>query len=537
MIKRILTAVTIILSMVVVVATVSAVYHATGSTSASTYVGEAKDIYQPATATVVEAKEPDQPQQVAEETATPEVSQGTLLTYGESTYVEENPVDVDKLAYVNTITPEEIQSIKDFLEAEPDIDGIVIDDFIAEFGDKFPELIQDEKGEWMYPLNYESLSQKDSERPDAAIKAGLNKEGKPIDDALAFPFDLSYNEVQEILKLKVGKKADFGEARIEELKVQLFKYLLGSPIGLEAYFNLLNKQKIADQFTLEEYWKTGKDYLQKCEESRQGNEAKGINVWLREFKKDSETRYFTNAEHIKYCIALHHLLWPRKAEVAVYTAKANDHYHLVDLADFNSMRVATPADYKETLASLIFPFYTKDGRIAFRFGSNIRDKRPEILNYSATKKPVVNKKPTPTPIPPVVVSPTTTIATWATTTTTTTTVPGNPNNPPGPGPGPNNPETKAPSEGTKAQTGGGQKTDPGPGEQKPDQGNGDGEYKPGTSENPTPPSNGGGEDSPPPTAPIEEHPSNTENGTAGGDDGGAAGGDNGNMGGAPPASD
>lgn len=451
------------------------------------------------------------------ESDTEDSSKETTLASAETFIVED--AEIDKLAYVNTISEEEIQSLKDFLKAQPDIDGEVVKEFWKEYGHLF-EVYQDAEGNYLVQMNEESYQQTDLVRPNKAIEAGLNKQ--PIDDALAFPYQLTNEQVQKILKAKAGQKVDFSESEIEALKVEMFQYLLGSPTGLEAYIKLLNEQKIADKFYLNEYWSAGNEFLEKCKAARKSGE--GMNIWfVKMTSKDGKTSaHYTTEEYHKYVVALFNLLWPRKAEVVVYTAKAGDHYHLIN-CDFNSMRQATPADYSETLASLIFPFYTKDGKIAFRLGSNIRDKRPEVLNYTVVKKPVKKSNPSPTPI--ITYQQTPPITTFA----ITPTVPGTPGTPPGPtptpGPDPNptpkptpNPDPgKAPAEEPKAPVGGGENDDPGPGEKKDDQGNGNGEYKPGTTPNPGdkdehptgPPSDDTDNGTPPPTDPIPVKPPTT----------------------------
>ncbi len=452
------------------------------------------------------------------ESDTSDVEEAQLVNTNAESYVLEN-ASIDKMAYINSITEEEIESLKDFLKAQPEIDGNTVKDFFLEFSDMF-KVFQDENGNYLVAANIESWQQTDLVRPNKAIESGLNKEGKPIDDALAFPYILTKDQVAKILKLKAGQKADFSEQEIETLKIELFQYLLGCPTGLEAYIRLLNEQKIADKFYLNEYWQAGNEFIEKCDKARESGE--GMNIWfVKMVSKDGKTEeHYTTEEYHKYVVALFNLLWPRKAEVAVYTAKANDHYHLIN-CDFNSMRKATPADYSETLASLIFPFYTKDGKIAFRFGSNIRDKRPEILNYTVQKK-VVKKKSNPTPAPKV-------ITTWKQNPVIVQ-VPATPNAPqetilldPDPTPTPTptpTPEYKNPSEGTDAPVGGGKNDDSGPGEKKEDQGNGNGEYQPGTSPNPGdtdkhpegPSADPGGDDNatPPATDPIKVQPPSTE---------------------------
>ncbi|MBR3233423.1 hypothetical protein IKG12_00990 [Candidatus Saccharibacteria bacterium] len=453
--------------------------------------------------------------------------------------------DTDIPAYLDVITTEDIQSIKDFLAAQPDIDGDAVKNFWQKYGGNngYFKVLQDDNSNYLVAAGDEMFMQTDLVRPMKSVDMGLNK--TQIDDAFAFPFELTEEQVSKVLKLGVGQKGDFSDAEIEKLKIQLFQFLFSHPHALEAYIELLNQQKIADEFYLNEYWVLGNEYLERCKTARE--EGKGMNIWYAKYVNDDDGKeyHFTTEDYHKYVIGLFNLLWPRKAEVAVYTAKAKDHYHLMDLGDFNSMRKATLADYDENLASLVFPFYTKTGKIAIRFGANIRDKRPEILNYTVVKKPVVRQKAV-TPVPTQVITPP--IIFGVTTTTTTTPPPSGdtPGNPPPDNPPPGDTEHKSPAEGTKAQTGGGQKSDPGPGEQKPDQGNGNGQYQQGTSENPDgsdqkqydpgPKADNTDNGKAPETEPIETHTSVTENGPSGGN-GGGAGGDNSKEIAPPPAED
>lgn len=461
----------------------------------------------------------------------------------EEVTIEDSNLDAE-IAYADVITAEEIESLKDFLATQPDVDGQVVKSFWQRYGGEngYFVVYQDDNGNYAVPASDEMFYQTDLVRPKKVVEMGLSK--TQMDDAFAFPFNLTEEQVKKILAAKLGSKIDFSEDEISAQRIELFQFLFASPHALEGYFNLLSKQKIADEFVVTDYWQLGNEFLERCKEARKNGE--GMNIWYVTYRNQEDKEILTTSEEYhKYVIGLWNLLWPKQAQAVVYTAKAGNHYHLVDTMDFNSMRAATPADYDESLASLMFPIYTKTGKIALMFGANYRDKRPEILNYTVVKKPVVRQKAV-TPVPTVITPP---IIFGVTTTTTTTPPPSGdtPGNPPPDNPPPGgNTEHKSPAEGTKAQTGGGQKSDPGPGEQKPDQGNGNGQYQQGTSENPDgsdqkqydpgPEADNTDNGKAPETEPIETHTSVTENGPSGGN-GGGAGGDNSKEIAPPPAED
>ena len=466
--------------------------------------------------------------------------------------------NVDEFAYVNVATEEELHEFIEFLESQPDADENMVKAFYQTYGDKLHNWKQTPSGEYVHLLYDRSLMQTDETRPKAAVELGLNK--KQIDDAVSFPFTLNEEQVKKILAAGQGQRIAFSD---EEVEAQVWEYideLLGSYVLAEDGIRRLSEQKIADYTTVGENWKAGSEFLAIAEASRtekyEGEGAdpyaqyrgKGANIWLKKIKDGDVEEHYTTEEYQKYVISFIMMLLPRDARVQVLTALPGNHSHLI-AGDFNSMRVTTNADYKESLASLVFPFYTKTGKVALYFGINERDKRSEILNYTVQKKPVERKKverrttqeiiPIPDPSKP----------------SNPTPGPNPPGpNPPGPTPTPTPPETKNPSEDPvyngNANTGGGPNDDPGPGTLKPDQGNSKSDtvegsqYQQGNSPSesgsqpsydPGPPADNTDGGTPPSTAPIEQHESHYESPSSGGGGESASAGDHNGAMSEPPA--
>lgn len=521
---------------------------------------EATTEYGAETATVAEAtKENKDTDKIAEELAKrsqPEsdvtepksvktVSEEEVQVIPLLAFSKDEAPNVDEFAYVNVATEEELHEFIEFLESQPDADENMVKAFYQTYGDKLHNWKQTPSGEYVHLLYDRSLMQTDETRPKAAVELGLNK--KQIDDAVSFPFTLNEEQVKKILAAGQGQRIAFSD---EEVEAQVWEYideLLGSYVLAEDGIRRLSEQKIADYTTVGENWKAGSEFLAIAEASRtekyEGEGAdpyaqyrgKGANIWLKKIKDGDVEEHYTTEEYQKYVISFIMMLLPRDARVQVLTALPGNHSHLI-AGDFNSMRVTTNADYKESLASLVFPFYTKTGKVALYFGINERDKRSEILNYTVQKKPVERKKverrttqeiiPIPDPSKP----------------SNPTPGPNPPGpNPPGPTPTPTPPETKNPSEDPvyngNANTGGGPNDDPGPGTLKPDQGNSKSDtvegsqYQQGNSPSdtgaqpsydPGPAADNTDNGTPPSTAPIEQHESHYEAPSGGGGGGGSA---------------
>lgn len=490
------------------------------------------------------------------------VVEDATIDFAKLTAKDEAP-DVDELAYKDVATEKELHEFVEFIKEQPDADAGLVEAFYETYGNKLHNWFKTPDGEYVHLLYDSSLMATDEARPKASVEMGLNK--TQIDDAVSFPFTLTEEQVKKILAAGRNQKVAFSEDEIEAQVWEYFDEVLGSYVLAEDGINRLSRQKIADISTVGENWSAGKEFLEKAEASRtttfdgEGKDpyaeyrGKGANVWLTKINGE----HYTNQEFQEYVICYIMMLLPRDARVQVLKAKAGDHSHLI-AGDKNSMRVTTDADYDETLASLVFPFYTKTGKVALYFGVNERDKRHEVLNPTVSRKPVppvkkrVDKKTT-TEIIPIPGTP------------------GTPSNPtPGPGPGPNptptptpTPETKNPIEDPRfqgnADVGGGPNDDPGPGTYKPDQGNSQSPTVPGSQyEQGTSPSDAGTQPSydpgpaadntdggtPPAAAPIEQHdssysqPSSSDSGSSGGGSSqpASAGNDNGAMS-APPADD
>ena len=461
----------------------------------------------------------------AEETAESDIDE--VVAVNTSSEVKEGDIDAILLTTDN-LTDQEIQDLKDYLLSEGNMDGNIVKDFFeGEYGKYFNVYIGPD-GKYYVPLNMESYSQTDIERPKKVVEMGLSE--TQLDDAYAFPFNWTDEQVKEILRIGGNQKANFTEQEIFEKKIELFQYWLGSPTGFEGFVKYRLEQTLADKVPVKDYWTLGNKFTQESNDARK--DGKGMNIWVSTLtsKDGNNEAQYTNEEYMKYVIPVIIEMMGREAYVGVFTAKAGDHLHLVDKG-FSSMRTMTWADYAETKAWLVFPFNTKNGKVAFNEGINCRDKRPGWLTKVVIQKP----KKKVNPVPPVVTYQLPQLPVITGTVITTPSTPSTPSTPgtPDPTPVPSQEEIKSPKEEPKIPVGGGQKSDSGSGEKKEDQGNGKGEYKQGTSENPgnkdeqpTGPPSDSTDNGTAPTKPIEGHDSGNESGSAGGKGGGATG-DNG----------
>lgn len=414
------------------------------------------------------------------------------ISQEEKDELEEN----GEFAYADQLSDEEVDSIIEFFEEQPDVDQDDVAAFVEKYAEYLEDYERDKDGNLLVPLSDESLMQTDDTRPLAAVEMGLNK--KPINDALAFPFELSEEQVKKILAAKGGQKVNFTEEEIDALRVELFREFAGNPILFEAWMRLLTDQNIGQKVDVRERWAKGREFMNLSEISRDlepwtGGTAvdpyanirgKGMNIWLRKVNG----KHYTKPDYQEYVLAMIYLLLPVETDVEVLTAQAGDHYNLIP-GEPSSTRVAEPADYKETLASLVFKIYDKTGRVAIKIGANLRDKRPEILNYTVVKKPVPES--TPAPVNTAKPSPTAVATTQPSqaTTTTANTPETTPTIEPTKPPKKEEEGKKSPKDDNANAETDHKDDDPGPGEKKPDIGDSksdkveDSQYTQGTSTN------------------------------------------------------
>ncbi len=445
----------------------------------------------PAEATVAKATEATKAETEANDTKTKDITETEPVKTELEEEITEETVNIDLvaftkdeapdvddvLAYKDVATEEELHEFVEYMSSQAaDVDADTVKAFFEVYGDKLHNWKVTPDGEYVHLMYDYSLMPTDEQRPKASVDLGLNK--KQIDDAVSFPFTLTEEQVKKILAAGKNQKVAFSDEEVEAQVWEYFDEVLGNYVLAEDGIRMLGEQKIADYTTVSENWAAGREFLEMAEASRtttfegEGKDpyaelrGKGANIWLVSITDDKEENVlYTNQKYIEHVISYIMMLLPRDARVQVLKAKAGDHSHLI-AGDQNSMRVTTRANYDETLASLVFPFYTKTGKVALYFGVNERDKRHEVLN------PTVSNKPKP--VPPTTIKKKKTeeiIPIWNNLLTSSSSGGSNPN----PNPTPNPPETKNPIEDPRyqgnADTGGGPKNDPGPGTYKPDQGN------------------------------------------------------------------
>ena len=387
-----------------------------------------------------------------------EVSTRETFAYDEATA---------KPGYINTteITQEVFDTFVENLNSNWDFSQRSKEEFIAEHPEIFGDYPKDMDGKLAIPFEGEDqMIAQDEARQNAAKLLGL--ETQPINDALDFPNpELTEADVKAILKARTNQKVKL-EKDLEDYEVAIFKDWLSKPVVFEAFINLMLDQKIGSDFTLRENWTGPTKFVEKYDQARE--EGTGVNYWLRDFEDEAGNHYpFMTTEYVyDYVIPFISFVYTQPFSCEVLASR--EHYHLV-AGDNDALRKAELAKYRENKAAFVWRFMLKDNTVALMLGDNVRDGRPEILNYTVIKKPPVKKvDPTPPPVKQqdqVVTN----------TSTTTTSTPPSSDNPPGdnnpPHEDPPKEETKSPSNDNANAETDHKDDDPGPGTWKPDQGN------------------------------------------------------------------
>lgn len=286
----------------------------------------------------------------------------------------EEASNIDELAYKDEVSDEDAAAFREFLESQPDIDEDTLATVMAQCGLDYEV---DNKGNFLVPLSRNSLVSTDATRPRASVEMGLNS--NPIDDAVSFPFNLSSEQVQKVVS---NDLTSFSAEEIDALRKELLREIFENPVLGEAWMRLVTSQKIADFYTIGDYWKTGANFIAEADKAR--SDGEGMNHWLR-----NDGEYYTSTDYQKSMAGLVMFLFSRQSRVETFTALPENHMHLIPQIGeaANSQRFATFADYEEALASLTFRFYLKNGKVGIVFGANLRDKRPEVLNPTTQSNP------------------------------------------------------------------------------------------------------------------------------------------------------
>ena len=434
----------------------------------------------------------------------------------------EEKVDVSTLeaAYITDVNQETFENLIENLNNNWDVGVRTKDQFVEDHPEIFGDYPRDENGKIMVLWSDAQMLNQDHDRQYAAKNMGLDT--LPINDALDFPnAELTEKDVAAILAARTNQVVTL-EKPLEDYEIAIFKDWLSKPVVFEAFINLMLDQKIGSEFTLRDNWTGPTKFVEKFDMARE--EGIGVNYWLRCFEDEDGNRYYFLTEEYIYDYVIPFISFVYEQPFSCEVLASRQHYHLI-AGDNDILRKAELANYKDSKTAFVWRFIVKDkignDRVGLMLGDNVRDGRPEILNYTVIKKPTTTKKtdktssktPTPTSTP----TPT------PDTPGTPPVVPPGPPDPPGPTPTPT-PETKNPSEGSashgNADTGGGKNDDPGPGPQKPDQGNSksdkveDSQYQQGNSENTTedktphdegPAADNTDNGTPPATQPIEQH--------------------------------
>ncbi len=366
------------------------------------------------------------------------------------------------IAYIDDIDQETFDTFVENLNKNWDVGTQTKDQFIADHPEIFGDYLLDEDGKLLVPWSDAQMINQDSARQNAAKELGL--ETQPINDALDFPnAELTEADVKAIKAANIGQVVTL-ENDLEDYEVAIFKDWLSKPVVFEAFINLMLDQKIGSEYTLRDNWTGPTQFVEAYDQARE--DGVGVNYWLRCFEDNEGNQYFyTNEEYI-YDYVIPFISFVYECPFSCEVLSSQEHYHLI-AGDNDILRKAELANYKENKTAFVWRFLLKDNTVGLMLGDNVRDGRPEILNYTVTKKTTSTSSSRTSRT-----TSTTTSTTSSSSSSSSSSTPSTPSNPVTPS---NDIEVKHPNQGSasqgNAQVGGGTNDNSGSGEWKEDQGN------------------------------------------------------------------
>ena len=309
------------------------------------------------------------------------------------------------IAYLDTIDQETFDTFVENLNKNWSVGVNTKEQFIADHPEIFGGYVRDENGKLLVPWSDAQMINRDSERQNAA--KGLGLETQPINDALDFPnAELTESDVKAIKAASYGQAISL-EKDLKDYEVAIFKDWLSKPVVFEAFINLMLDQKIGSEFTLRDSWTGPTQFTEAYDKAREDGE--GVNHWIRCFEDKEGNQYFYTSEEYIYDYVIPFISFVYECPFSCEVLSSNEHYHLV-AGDNDILRKAELANYRDGKTAFVWRFLLKDNTVGLLLGDNVRDGRPEILNYTiankeeapktVTKKTTTRKTtPTPTPTP------------------------------------------------------------------------------------------------------------------------------------------
>lgn len=371
--------------------------------------------------------------------------------------------DDSSIAYIDDIDQETIDSFVNYLNEGFNVGTLTKDKFIEEHPEIFGDYAVDKEGKLLIPWSDAQMVNMDHDRQNAAKELGL--ETQAINDALDFPnSEITEADVKAIKAATTGQKVNL-EKDLEDYEIAIFHDWLSKPVVFESFINLMLDQKIGSEFTLRDNWTGPTQFVNAYDKAREDGE--GVNHWIKAaVDEDGNIQgYFMNEEYI-YDYVIPFISFVYEQPFSCEVLPSTEHYHLV-AGDNDILRKAELANYKDNKAAFVWRFLLKDNTVGLLLGDNVRDGRPEILNYTVTTKPVA-KKTTPKK---TTSTKTTTSSKSSSSSSSSSSTPSTPSNPTPS----NDSEVKHPSQGSASQgnapVGGGTNDNSGSGTHKPDAGN------------------------------------------------------------------
>ncbi len=238
----------------------------------------------------------------------------------------------------------------------------------------------------------------DNSRTKSSVKAGLSK--NPISDAPEYVFKLSTEQVNKILEAEkkgYGTKISFTKSERKKLKKAVSKTLIQNVVMGLGYTDMISDMHYGESKTVYETSSAVAYLVDETEkaytEADDDGYIAGVNRWL--YYDKSNGKFYLSQDYLVNIIpVVSQIIEGSKMSIEVTYAEYNWGLDRSDLCQLRRLVLSTEPD---TLTSIVFRHYFKDGEVMEEPSVNIRDRRPEIPSTPPNAKKKSPNKATPAP--------------------------------------------------------------------------------------------------------------------------------------------
>ena len=236
-----------------------------------------------------------------------------------------------------------------------------------------------------YDLNAANQPSNDMQRASWGKQAGFVT--YEITEAFGTPYAFTEAQANVIKCLQMNEYANFSDEEKRQFEIQAFKAFAANPNLFAATMRLMANQKIASDEKIGDHWLLWQQFKDDLGIDDEGNWTRKEDGSLSNpdgvaiFCYDREGKTYTgNHNYFKYVMG--YLTFMENWEVGVARFEAAPGNHLpLDIENESVYRIGKNTTEPEYLPSIVWIYRVKNGKIALIFGTNVVDKRPEVLNY------------------------------------------------------------------------------------------------------------------------------------------------------------